>query len=116
FSATGMILAKANLERRYMAPDAITVSRVLENKIGPVLIEHDIPITAKVVVLGDPSPDGALLFMNRKGWAYGPKELVPPLDSLIDLGADHLLVLGATTAKWSQYELLDQQGTWRLFS
>lgn len=116
FSIMGMSLAMVNLERRYSAPDAFTVSTILEGTIGPVLRKHVILNTSKVVVIGDPTPDGALLFMNMKGWAYGPDERVPPLDSLESLGAEQVLVLGATTIDLSRLSTMDQQGGWRLFS
>jgi 4-amino-4-deoxy-L-arabinose transferase-like glycosyltransferase len=115
-SIMGMTLARTNLDRRYSAPDAFTVSTVLENKILPVFADQGIPLTSKVVVLGDPSPDGALLFMERKGWAYGPKDRLPPLDSLIGLGATQLLVLGPTGTKCDRFKLLKEQDNWRLFS
>ncbi len=116
FSTMGMSLANVNLERRYAAPDAFTASTILESTIGPVLRKHGIPNTSKVVVLGDPTPDGALVFMTMKGWAYGADERIPSLDSLDNLGAKQVLVLGETTTDLSQLPLIDQQVGWRLFS
>ncbi len=114
-SIMGMTLSVKNLHRRYDVKDAFTGSLVLEGTIAPVLREHGISTATKAVVLGDPTPNGALLFMDMKGWAYGPGEPLPPLDSLIDLGAGQLLVLGNAQVELSQYPLIHRTNDWRLF-
>lgn len=114
-SIMGMSLSKMNLDRRYAAKDDFTVANTLEHSIGPVLVKHRIAQTSKAVVLGDPTPNGALLYLDMKGWAYGSDERLPPLDSLINKGANLLLVLGNTSLDLSPYELVHQHTNWRLF-
>lgn len=110
----GLLLALQNLERRYAAADAFTASTVLENRGQAVLQAHAIPLTERMLVIGDPTPDGALLFLNRKGWAYGPKEQVP-LDSLVALGAGAVVVLDPSDPKLPGYHVVAQENGWRLF-
>ncbi len=113
-SIMGLTLSAKNMERRYDAKDAFTGSLMLEGTIAPILREKDIAHTSKVVVLGDPTPNGALLFMEMKGWAYGPGEPPPSLDSLIDQGAELLLVMGSTSMDIGHYHLIHQNADWRL--
>ena len=113
----GIRLGKLNLERRYNGTDdPHVVSTCLNGTVAEALAEAHIPQDARFIVLGDPTPNGSLLFLDRKGWTYdGAKEYVPPLDSLVRAGADHLLTIGIVDQDLRCFDLVRRTPQWALF-
>ncbi|MBX2983002.1 MAG: hypothetical protein KF843_10050 [Flavobacteriales bacterium] len=113
----GLLLGKLNLERRYAdRSDPHLTSISLEGNIATVLRENAIPDSSRFIVLGDPTPNGSLLFLNRKGWTYDKRTgRIPPLDSLISQGAEYLVVIGPTDRNWAEFDMLDHTAQWSLF-
>lgn len=113
----GMQLAKLNLERRYRpSDDPHLASMVLAHEISNVLAKRKVPEDARFIVLGDPTPNGALYYLKRNGWSYDERiQVVPDLNSVIALGADHLLVLGHTGMDLSRFRLMEKTEFWSLF-
>ncbi|MBK7946231.1 MAG: hypothetical protein IPJ85_13420 [Flavobacteriales bacterium] len=87
-------LAKVELHRRFTAaPDSY--SKVGEALAGMEKASSVLPLDAKVVVLGDNTPHGALSFIGRKGWSFPgyPIQSAPELKALLDAGATHVLTV-----------------------
>ena len=75
------------------------------SRTGQLLMEYDesreaLPTSAKVVVLGDNTPNGALSRIRRQGWSFPgyPLPKAPDLQDLIRQGATHVLVLSPESA------------------
>lgn len=114
----GISLAHHDLQRRWQsAPDSFS-------RTGKLLIEYDatrvpIPKDAKVIVLGDQTPNGALSRIGRQGWSF-PGYLMPRLPDYGELerqGASHVLVLQPENPPDLSMTLLDrtdEYSIWKL--
>ena len=112
---TGLDLGRLNLQRRFR-PDAdhYTRARVLGDAMPAKLAALHVPISARIIVSGDPSPNGTLSLLDRDGWAYADTEAVP-METLIAQRADHLLILGhSTSVDTTRFTTIARTCEWRL--
>lgn len=111
----GLDLGRLNLARRYRpGADRYTASRVLGDRMTNTLNELGVPSSARFIVVGDPSPNGALCLMDRNGWAYADTEAVP-VNELIDRHADHMLIIGSgARADTSAFRTISSTKEWRI--
>lgn len=90
------LLASVELQRRTMASgDGFSRTGLAMDSFRDGLGASDLPLTAKVIVLGDSTPNGALARLGRQGWSYPgyPIASVPRIEALMDNGATHVLVI-----------------------
>ena len=111
-------LAKLELERRYArTPDRYARTENLVNGLRDHMKSVKLPRTARVVVVGDSTSNGALLELGRQGWTYPgfpfPEE--PIIEELVDQGATHILYLGSVEPDLITAELLDEDDGWSLW-
>lgn len=92
----GTLLARTELKRRHDAPPdkySATGAAMRQYLSNPTVPE--LPLDARVVVLGDASPHGALSALGRLGWSYPgyPESATPDWETLRAQGATHILRL-----------------------
>lgn len=114
----GNSLAHHDLQRRKQSnPDSYS-------RTGRLLIEYDVsrmhlPEDAKVIVLGDQTPNGALSRIGRQGWSFPgyPLPRLPDYDELLRQGATHVLMLQPekpTNLSMTLLESTDDYSLWKL--
>lgn len=95
-AAASVILARIELQRRHAAPTD------LYSATGEAMRQYmncpdmpELPKDARVIVLGDATPHGALSALGRLGWSYPgyPEHISPNWQSLKAKGATHILRL-----------------------
>lgn len=97
-AVSSAILARHELQRRHAAPPdkySNTGAAMHQYRCHPGVPE--LPIDARVIVLGDATPHGALSALGRQGWSYPgyPDQTSPNWQTLKAQGATHILRLHA---------------------
>lgn len=89
--------SKLNLDRRYGPEriDGFSVTQVWLADMPGDLSRVGVSREARIVVLGDRSPNGSLLFLQRCGWTYPgfPFPAKPDWAQLMQDGATHVLII-----------------------
>jgi hypothetical protein len=96
-AVSSVILAHAQLQRRIeRTPDEYSKTASLVAGLSIEASRLDLPLSVRVIVVGDSTTNGALLSIARKGWTYPgfPVPAEPDLQGLLSQGASHVLYLG----------------------
>ncbi len=114
----GQLLARNEMQRRTTGPArdharAAPYLKDIQEKVSAL----NLPIDARVIVLGDSSANGALNAVARLGWAFPgyPAKPEPALDQLVALGATHLLVIDQVTTMHVGQRRLTGSDKWMLW-
>lgn len=118
-AVSSIALAHLELQRRNVRPaDRYSRTQGLVNGLAEAARQMELPLEARVIVLGDSTTNGALLAIGRMGWTFPgfPQTADPDITSLKRDGASHLLYLGETKQLSVSAQLITQTPTWSLWS
>lgn len=93
-------LARTELARRNVSVmDRFARTGELLRDLPDAVAQVELPVEARIIVLGDSTPNGGLLVLGRLGWSFPgyPEPAVPDYPALLEAGATHVLTIHPAT-------------------